>query len=693
MVKFFFRIKYLLQMSFVTYFLISGYIIFTVLSPASIFAIDESDKTNFLVVINQVRGRSCCDSGSISNTERQLANVAKYRIKSSFAIRYDALTDSNLINLIKSYLNRYPDLIRPAAMMEIVPTLADDAGVNYLGTDESWFHAEHAFTLGYLPDDRKKLIDTYINKFVDVFGYYPTISSAWMIDTPSANYLKTEFGIRTHQITREQWGTDSYTLYGGPFHYPYPASKNWLMIPEYQSDDNLLIMRQTVTDPTHNYGDTSSQFTSQPNDYMRSGRSLDYFIELIANAWNQPDGQNGFALVGLENSMSEEYQIEYEKQLTVLRSMLNQEKAISVFADDDKLRRVYTESKISVYHGKYSSPNVWNITTPRYRIRLIEKDKKIHITDLRYYASNLLDPYTSVIAKHEAFWIIPFFVDGSRWHDPKITYKFPYSFLPAKNDIGGSVSQLTPDIIFDDESEFDFVRHENKQVSTLISDDKFVADFYEDRVVFATTDMEYAPIVPADFPIKYDGKELKFVSKLDEEDYYTMSINCDIDCELSFYQDVKKDINKLYVDMYPYLLPEPVDRLISSTYSRIIVHNKFAIVGRNPSRIILEPHDDFNFPILLRNDAVIISDKKSVSHISIGDLKKTQYQYIDFYASEPTIASIDITMGDKSPLFHKKTKIIFAPNCKENIIYCLLHPHQSIWYFMTKLFDWIDKRK
>ena len=164
----------------------------------------------------------------------------------------------------------------------------------------------------------QKIADYLFATFFEKFSYYPAVTSAWMIDTETLNYIHKEYGVKIQQITREQYGTDSYTLYGGPPHYPYPASKNWLFVPDYENNDPVLIVRQTVTDPLFNYGDNTSTFTSQPNDYMKNKKTFDYFKSLLDQAIDQSDNQTGFAMLGLENSMEDKFQQEYIAQLELL---------------------------------------------------------------------------------------------------------------------------------------------------------------------------------------------------------------------------------------------------------------------------------------------------------------------------------------------------------------------------------------
>ena len=208
-----------------------------------------------------------------------------------------------------------------------------------------------------------------------------------MIDTETLNYIHKEYGVKIQQITREQYGTDSYTLYGGPPHYPYPASKNWLFVPDYENNDPVLIVRQTVTDPLFNYGDNTSTFTSQPNDYMKNKKTFDYFKSLLDQAIDQSDNQTGFAMLGLENSMEDKFQQEYIAQLELLGKR-NSEGLVK-FVIVDEMVSFWKQNKISVYAGKDLINNFdWQafwITTPQYRVRLIRKNKNLMITDIRLY--------------------------------------------------------------------------------------------------------------------------------------------------------------------------------------------------------------------------------------------------------------------------------------------------------------------
>jgi len=137
-----------------------------------------------------------------------------------------------------------------------------------------------------------------------------------MIDSWSLNYVRDQYGVRVHELTKEQYETDSYTLYGGIFNLPYFASRNHLLLPA-TTADGMMIMRQTVSDIDRNYGSSKAHFTSQPNDYLENPDKTDfsYFENLLNMAENQNENSK-FALLGLENSLSmQTYQEEFITQL------------------------------------------------------------------------------------------------------------------------------------------------------------------------------------------------------------------------------------------------------------------------------------------------------------------------------------------------------------------------------------------
>lgn len=375
---------------------------------STVFAKD----TPQVLFINQVRGEECCAKGTFDNLKSQTEKFITEKIPGYFALRYDVLTDEKYVEYLKQLIIKYPALINLGLMIEITPQLAKDSRVTYHNPESQWFEGQNIFTIGYQVNDRKKLIDQLFSIFKNKFGHYPNFTSAWMIDTDSLNYIHEKYEVIVHQITREQWGTDSYSLYGGPPHYPYPASTNWLFIPDFQQKNPVLILRQTVIDPLYNYGETKKTYTSQPNDYIFSGLDFIYFKKLINQALFEQK-TTGFALLGLETSMDEKFQQEYFRQIEYIAQL---KKKVS-YPDLKELNNYWKQQTDTFYQGKDLINNTKNTaefeTTANFRKRIRTIEDKTYVTDYRYFDQKMTDPYNGYIAKKMGYWVVPFALDYS----------------------------------------------------------------------------------------------------------------------------------------------------------------------------------------------------------------------------------------------------------------------------------------
>ncbi|HNS94452.1 MAG TPA: hypothetical protein PKG71_00585 [Candidatus Woesebacteria bacterium] len=652
----------------------------------------------YITIINQVRGESCCSPGSLTHLTTQLEYAVEYELPTTFVLRYDALTDPRYTQLFLDYRARYPELIRTGVMVEIIPSLVEDAHnkypisnpksieeLVYTGTEETWFQAQNAFTIGYSIEERIKIADTLLTKYQEVFGEYPTLSSAWMIDTDTLNYLHDAYDVQVHQITREQWGTDSYTLYGGPPHYPYPASRNWAFIPDFTEPNAVHIIRQTTTDPLYNYGDTTSRFTSQPNDYARGNATTDYFYTLMRNLLLQPHA--GFANLRLENSMDEKYQVEFGKQLAFIRK-LNNEGVLEVL-EPTQAAALFSDRTTTVYTRTEGARSAWWITTATYRVRLTQNENGLTVTDLRIYSNTWEDPYRMRQANHEGYWVVPFLIDGSRWHSHKDISSYPHKFIPVKTDFFTNPTHLT---LAPHGSETIITTTPQGQVEVRRDDATLIARFEKESIIFPAN-AQYHPQTPSQFPARYDSQG-DFTWYVDEAPGWGLTRKqCD-KTHCTFVPTTNTSVHKQSViSQYPYMYPEAVGRTLSQTYTRVNVHNMFAIATRNPVRLVLEPHDSMNFPILLDAEAEISVSPDDTAITRLGELRKSQQQYVDLDRHNGGQVRVSIRMTQGGESFAQTHTVYFAPNCKNSWQHCARHPVQGVWYVITKIQDWWQGRR
>jgi hypothetical protein len=658
-------------------------IILLIISNQTVFA-----STNTTLIINQVRGNECCSVGKISNFQLQLDTAQKLNLPSTFALRYDVLKNQEFLNLIKNYQN--DSLFEWGAFLEITPQLAKDAGVAYSGNENNWYEAQFAYLIGYSQADREKLLATYMERFENIFGEYPKSSTAWMIDPFSLQLLKNKYGVLIHQITREQMGVDSYTLYGGPAHYPYYPSDNWALVPASGeiSTQMPIMVRQTITDPVYNYGDDSSSFTSQANDYALRQANFDYFEHLFLQAHTQNPDQDTFALVGLENSMPSEVQAEFVKQLQFVKNWQKEDQNRQVLKAADFAQFFQTKNKqnpeLSVYGGSDQndlSEKAWWITTPFYRLRLRLSDKELFISDLRVYDNSFTDPYTKQIAKKLGWWIVPFIIDGSRY--PANDQSRSFDLLVNDNLSELKNADLKPTRLILSE------KIESKDLKIEINAKEFKLIDLNKNLILAVLD-EQKITLNKEYLDQTQNALLEQIKKDQPWHLQKIASQDNLDVFKIQIRDQANLLEQIRQEHYPLLFPELSEHPLDSQNTYLYKNNRFALAGRNPVRLVLFPRDQYGYPINLKTEPKISSQNKIDSIEVKAQSGYSGMLFLDFNNAEPLQSQVTIEKDG----FAETVNIYFAPNCKSNPKYCLTHPQQALWYLASTVGDkWRDLRE
>ena len=472
----------------------------------------------------------------------------------------------------------------PGLWVEVTPELAAAAGVDYRGTSDNWHQAQYALLVGYTPTERNAIIETLINQFKSVFRTNPVIAGAWGIDSASLGTLHAQ-GLQIWMSVREQSGTDSYTNDGAPVHYPYFAQADWYLQPS-DNHDNLLVIKHTTTDPLANYGDTTSSFTSQANDYALDNRTLDnYFIPLIRQAMSQPGGQRGWAVVGLENSMSDIYQTAYVAQLDALATDIANSTDWQIIDIPTLLSQASRASAVSVYAGhnlitRDPTDQAWWIQTSAYRLRLRATGERLFISDLRFYDPAWSDYYNDHQARGGLYQIVPPALDASLHQITTCTgwgWWRRCQLRPLLARVGDvhelrgfrlpAISQADhPQLTFSDDT-LTFAYH------TVAGEPV--------QLTFTATDI-FSSHQPSEFG--------NWTQIIDQPAFYPVTRVWQPTADGQFqlvhqtFPDLLASARAAYRAV---LLPEIAPGMPEATTSAITVHNRFAGAGRNPVRLIL----------------------------------------------------------------------------------------------------------
>lgn len=678
---------------------------------SSVFAHGDQHH-KFVLFINQVRGTECCDSGSLKATQDQIKQFSSYKVPATFVLRYDGLIDPKFSNL---FLTLPSEQFEIGAFLEITPQLLKDSGVVVQSTASDWYEAQNAYTIGYTSEERKKIIDTYMERFQSIFGYYPKTTTAWILDTPTLNYLKDTYGVMTHQITREQWGTDSYTLSGGPIHYPYLASRNWSFIPTAQPDDSsLLIVRQTGSDPLFNYGDATSAFTTQPNDYTNDGKDIQYFYKLRELLLSQKQNTYSFLLLGLENSMPEKFQTEYFKQL----KNISEDHSVSVLTASNFNTTYSTEEldqKVTTLFGTdqvtATDNRVLWVTTKKYRARILITPTEILLTDYRLYSDQLIDPYTSYEAQKLGYWVSPFILDGSRFYsfstkntgvsNPTFKEKliqtisakilpelqqFNVEISPTKNDLSTQPeslllskknSQEVKLTATQDLATLEFQTNDGTSASLV-----FQSDFFESVTTHSSIAVLHKNNPSLKIEKKYNKARLS-LSK-NETNYYSLQVSC-VDGICKYTPEILDAhvFERAQQELYPYLFPEVIERELDTQMSVLYPHNRYAIADENPVRFVFIPKDTQGYATTTKIDAQVSVFPQDDIRVILHEQKANGTLFFDVNSPNVGEYTVTFTVADQ---MSREEKVYFAPNCKNELLYCLLHPRQAGWYTLSMLY-------
>lgn len=639
---------------------------------------DQQVRTK-VIFINQVRGTECCQKGSLEFTKRQLELFKKLSLPATFVLRYDVLKDKQYLSLLKSFTSSTIDY---GIFFEITPQLAKDAEVVYKGTGERWYRAQYAYLVGYTQEERIKIIDTTMVLFKRQFGKYPTTTAGWMIDTYSAEHLSKTYGVKNHEITREQWGTDGYALYGGSILSVFIPSKRWIFMPG-STEDTVLplhILRQTISDPVHNYGDLTSGYTSQPNDYGRT-KGFDYFKYLLrqVEGYSQP-----VALLGLENSLDKKYQDIYKDQVDYVATIIPKQNIIFPSAIT-KIQDINYVTGTDYSNKSYKS--FW-IETSSYRARFILKNSYLQLTDLRIFDKSIYDPYYAFPSGEKtAYWEIPYVFDSSQnGMHKKInslsvkTGEF-FRFFGNEDWIRERTNPVVNEQFLEDINGIIFPQLKNGTVPSISEKNGVVV-------------LQY---------IQKNGKKIQFtfsgdtffVKEISTGDYI---IKGQYGKGATLNQKQQKDGVLFSPQRTVVPLVENTNMVVKKPNENdvkvdVIYNASSSIIGRNPARLVVVSKDSGGNPVPIK-DIKLIHTKGAFDFVKIHETEGHLGEFDGMYYIDVEQKQAGTYMPVLSYNSQRKTllPLSFIFDCKSNMRACLLNPQKLLSYLKVKITDMLNRR-
>lgn len=358
----------------------------------------------------------------------QIRIMKENGLKGTFLAQYDALCNNEMVKLLKNM----PNGSEAGIWLETVQPQVEAAGFEWKGRYPWDWHNDVGFLIGYEPDVRKKLIDVHMNKFKEIFGFYPKSVGSWHIDAFSIAYLYEKYNISAVCICRDQVGTDGYTIQGGYYsHAYYPSVFN--MLAPAQTKENQIdvpIFKMLGSCPAFAYD-------FQLFDYDGVGRT----IPTLEPAWLASDdnwsihlfneilGENGiefnYAQIGQENSFGWEsmsHGIEFQFAYAAQLSNCGKANIMTLAECGEWFKSNYelTPATALTSQNNWKSNDVKSYwyNSKFYRINLFLEDGILRIRDMYIFDENYREKYLEKRCETHSceYRNLPIF-DGSLYSD------------------------------------------------------------------------------------------------------------------------------------------------------------------------------------------------------------------------------------------------------------------------------------
>lgn len=397
--------------------------------------INNVKKPQFITIVNFIRGWKPENSNInlLETLKNQLEILDKRHLTATFLIQYDALVNPDFTKL----LNRYSNIIEIGAWFEIVKPLVEDAGMKWRGDKKNQWQsgAWIDFSIGYTPNEKRRLADTYMKNFRQVFGIYPQSVGSWIIDSTMLDYLKKKYNVSAAVICREQYGTDGYNLWGGGNSY-YPSRKN-IFMPAQTEDMQIKVpvFRMLGPDPIYQYDagleyikGIYSHMESQPTYtletiYPETGSSDNWIHWFFKENFNGLCLSFGFAQAGQENSFGwQSISNGYIKQIDYISEEANQSKVQATTLHNlgewysSKYKITPATAIVALTDWKNEGrQSVWYYDK-YYRVNFSREGNSFRVRDIHKFDERYMDRYLSQICQSERFYYntLPIF-EGNLW--------------------------------------------------------------------------------------------------------------------------------------------------------------------------------------------------------------------------------------------------------------------------------------
>ncbi len=365
---------------------------------------------NFIRMSNSEPSRFIQDDFDAIRNE--LIHVKQHGFPGTYALKYDALMEPRYQDLLREYLDENDEI---SAWWEISEPLCRRAGIAFHDTRNEEKYDDRlgsAYSLGYSPEERKKLVDAYMADFYEIFGKYPETIGSWVLDSVTLQYAADKYGVVGGAICRDQIGTDGFTLWGGfPTGIYYPSRKNEF-IPAQTAENQMSVpmFRLLGPDPIYNFEEQvrpehSGVFTLEPAWLV--GRDPNWIRWIFTRLTDEDSLGCGYAQVGQENGfLWDNIEPGYAPQLNILEELSRKGNLrIETMGTTARwFRKQYTRTPPLTYQASFDWDKKTNLSamwyaSSGYRLGFLGEKNHLRIRDFLLYDENYCSRYLTEAIK------------------------------------------------------------------------------------------------------------------------------------------------------------------------------------------------------------------------------------------------------------------------------------------------------
>jgi len=350
----------------------------------------------------------------------------KYGIKGTYLLQYDALLSPAYQKLLKNDVLSGTEI---GGWWEITQPQVEAAGLKWRGQYPWDWHANVGFSIAYTPKEREKLVDVYMEKFMEIFGKYPTAIACWFIDAHSLAYMSDRYHIVASANCRDQIGTDGYTMWGGYWGQGYYPSKKNVYMPAQTKGEQIPVpvFRMLGSDPIYQYdlgigGHHQGVITLEPV-YGNAGGSEDWVKWFFNSMFNDPCMTFSYTQAGQENSFTwGPMKKGLEMQMPLLAELQKEGKIrIETLSEtgkwykDNFLMTAPTAISALTDYTANDKKTVW-YNSKYYRANLLWEKNSFRFRDIHLFNENYASDYIDKVCTTPncAYTTLPF-IDGNVW--------------------------------------------------------------------------------------------------------------------------------------------------------------------------------------------------------------------------------------------------------------------------------------